>query len=67
MQNKYCTYRYYLDKKPDLDNCIKMIGDSLEGVFYTKDSLICEIYAAKLYCDPHHDKPRTEIKIEIMK
>lgn len=34
---------------PDIDNLIKFIGDSLNGVFWMDDKYVCEISAFKLY------------------
>ena len=39
----------YHVKKPDTDNLIKTVKDSLEGTFYKNDSQICEIKAMKMY------------------
>lgn len=49
----------YHTKKPDTDNLIKTVKDSLEGVFYNNDSQICEIKAMKIYSD----KPRVQINL----
>ena len=48
-------------KKPDIDNLIKYVLDSLSGHngFFLDDNQIYTIYAEKLYSD----KPRTEIMI----
>ncbi len=48
-------------KKPDIDNLIKYVLDSLSGQngFFLDDNQIYTIYAEKLYSD----KPRTEIVI----
>ncbi len=45
--------------RPDIDNLQKFIFDSLNGVFWSDDSQICEIVAYKLY----NEKPRTVIEI----
>ena len=50
-------------KRPDADNCIKMIGDAGNGVLWKDDAQICNIQVDKFY----HEiggKPRTEIEIE---
>ena len=49
----------YHIKKPDADNLIKTVKDSLEGTFYKNDSQICEIFAKKVYST----EPRTEFLI----
>lgn len=46
-------------KKPDLDNLFKFFSDSLNGVLWSDDSIICEIDASKVYSD----NPRTEIQV----
>ena len=45
--------------KPDLDNLIKFILDTLNGVIWVDDSLIVELVAGKYY----DEKPRTELYI----
>jgi Holliday junction resolvase RusA-like endonuclease len=51
---------HYHISKPDVDNLIKFIADSLNGVFFRDDSLICEISAKKVY----GEAPGTYIGIE---
>lgn len=46
-------------KKPDIDNVIKVVADSLNGIAYKDDTLIVEIYAIKHYSDD----PRIEVTI----
>jgi Holliday junction resolvase RusA-like endonuclease len=38
--------------KPDLDNYIKAISDSANGILFTDDALICELHAVKVYDEP---------------
>ena len=47
-------------KKPDIDNCIKAIADSINGLAYTDDSQIVSITAEKYYAEI----PRVEVEIE---
>ncbi|MEX2805022.1 RusA family crossover junction endodeoxyribonuclease [Streptococcus sp. H31] len=47
-------------KKPDLDNYIKALFDSANGILYQDDGQIAELYASKFYSI----KPRIELKIE---
>lgn len=37
--------------RPDIDNLVKAVKDSLNGVAYCDDSQICDIYATKKYGD----------------
>lgn len=45
--------------KPDIDNLVKLVGDSLNGIAYKDDSQIVEVMAVKKY-----GKPETIIHIE---
>lgn len=49
-----------VSKKADLDNYIKALFDSANGILYKDDGQIAEIYAAKVYSI----SPRIEIEIE---
>ncbi len=51
--------QHYHIKKPDCDNLLKTVKDSLEGVFYKNDSQICKVTMQKVYSD----KPRVEFKL----
>jgi len=55
----------WMKGKKDLDNLIKLVCDSLEGIFFTNDSLVCSIQAEKLYC-LENEQPRTVVGIEIL-
>lgn len=37
------------DAKPDLDNCMKLLGDALEGVLWVNDSRIVDLRLSKRY------------------
>jgi len=52
----------YHIKKPDLDNLIKTVKDSLEGTFYKNDSQICKVVAEKIYSDD----PRVEFELVVL-
>lgn len=47
-------------KKPDIDNVIKLIADSLNDIAYKDDTQIVEMQAMKFYSN----KPRVEVTIE---
>lgn len=47
-------------KKPDLDNIIKVIADSLNGIAYKDDAQVVEVVSSKFYSN----KPRVEVTIE---
>lgn len=46
-------------KKPDIDNLVKFVFDSLNCIFWRDDTQICVVKAYKQYSD----RPRTEIRI----
>jgi len=46
-------------KKPDVDNVIKSVADSLNGIAWRDDSQIVTVIASKWYSD----RPRVEIEI----
>lgn len=46
--------------KPDIDNLVKFVQDSLNGIFYKDDALIFSLHARKLYSE----NPRTVIIIK---
>ena len=48
------------NKKPDLDNIIKVIADSLNEIAYYDDSQIAELMCEKYYSDI----PRVEVEIK---
>jgi len=50
-------------KRPDIDNLLKFIADSLNGVFWRDDTLVCQV----LEMSKQYSKiPRTEIYIRIL-
>jgi len=49
----------YHIKKPDTDNLIKTVKDSLEGTFYHNDSQICKVIAEKIYSE----NPRVDVNL----
>ena len=51
---------FYKDTKPDIDNLVKFIFDTLNGVIWRDDALIVSLEASKRF----DDRPRTELYIE---
>jgi len=49
----------YHSGRPDLDNLVKFVQDSLNTIYYKDDALISQITAKKIYSE----SPRTEITI----
>ncbi|HCK3094151.1 RusA family crossover junction endodeoxyribonuclease [Clostridioides difficile] len=47
-------------KKPDIDNVVKIIADSLNEIAYKDDTQIVEVVASKYYSD----NPRVEVELE---
>lgn len=50
-KKKKALYSSGHNKKPDLDNLIKMILDRMSGIFYKDDNVIHEINARKEYAE----------------
>lgn len=51
IKNDMSNNRFFHMKKPDLDNLIKLIEDTMTGVVYMDDSQIAEIHAKKIYSE----------------
>lgn len=51
-----------VSKKADLDNYIKALFDSANGILFKDDGQIAEIYASKVYST----SPRIEFEIEVI-
>ena len=51
---------YWHTKTPDADNLAKFVCDSLNGVFWRDDSIVCDLTVTKAYSKV----PRTDITIE---
>ena len=56
---EYQSGRVRHDKKPDIDNCIKLILDCLDGIFFHGDQKVSLGACMKLY----HPEPKTIIFI----
>lgn len=51
---------YWHTGRPDIDNLLKLIMDSLNGIFWRDDAQICRIEARKIY----HEAPYVRMRIE---
>ena len=47
----------------DIDNLLKLLGDSMNKIVYEDDYQITEVNAKKVYCP---DNPRTEVTVDII-
>ena len=58
----YISERLWHVKKPDLDNLIKSLFDSISKseIVWSDDNIVCDLRAKKLYSP----NPRIEIEIE---
>ncbi len=56
--------RYYHSQKPDIDNLIKLVADSIQGQdrFIIDDAMVCSVRASKMWIG-EGEKPRTEVNI----
>lgn len=52
----------YPDSKPDLDNCIKLVCDALNGIVWKDDCQVVDIAASKAWAPA--TGPYTDIRIE---
>ena len=48
----------YVKKRPDIDNLLKFVFDSCNGLIWKDDSIICEVQSRKIYTE----KPFVEIE-----
>ena len=62
LYSKYISERLEHVKKPDLDNLIKSLFDSISKseIVWSDDNIVCDLRARKLYSP----NPRIEIEIE---
>ena len=58
-----CVDIYRPARKGDLDNCLKVLLDSLSGVVWVDDSQIVEIVAKRF---EGKERPRAELRIEFI-
>ncbi|MDD6796479.1 MAG: RusA family crossover junction endodeoxyribonuclease, partial [Clostridiaceae bacterium] len=54
----------YPQKKPDIDNCIKVILDALNGIAYEDDKQVVQVIAVKKWTE---DIERVEFSLEEIK
>lgn len=59
LPKKHRELSYHI-KKPDLDNLVKLVLDSMNGIFFKDDSQVFRISAAKW----NHSVSKTEIQIQ---
>lgn len=50
-----------MNKKPDADNCVKLVNDAGNKILWNDDAEIVSLYIKKMYCKDGN--PRTEIEI----
>ena len=50
-------------QKPDLDNCVKLVLDAVEGILYERDQDIVSLIARKDRA-PHGERARIEIQVQ---
>ena len=43
----------FVTKTPDIDNCVKLVLDALQGIICSNDSEVCEVNATKLFDHTH--------------
>ncbi len=48
--------------RPDLDNCLKLVKDAMNGIFYHDDSQICKVVTEKYYSN----NPRIEVGMDVI-
>ena len=54
------TAPFYVEKRPDIDNLVKLVTDAMNGVFFRDDSQIVVLLAVKMYSD----QPNVHIYLE---
>ena len=52
----------YVLKRPDIDNCLKFILDSLQPGVIIDDKLVVEVKIVKKWCN-HKDEEKTEVEL----
>lgn len=52
----------FVTGKPDLDNCVKLICDALNGVVWHDDKQVVALYAQKAWAD--YTGPATDVSVE---
>lgn len=60
---KRTKFGYWPAVRPDLDNFIKAIMDSGNGLLWKDDALICSLFCTKVYAP---EFPRIKVKIETL-
>ena len=52
----------YILKRPDIDNCLKFILDSLQPDVIIDDKLVVEVKIVKKWCN-HKDEEKTKVEL----
>ena len=52
----------YVLKRPDIDNCLKFILDSLQPGVIIDDKLVVEVKIVKMWCN-HKDEEKTKVEL----
>jgi len=51
----------YVTGKPDIDNVVKLLGDSLNGIAWGDDSQLCELHFRRTYSNGSGESTRVRI------
>ena len=49
MRAEACNQQIFPTAKPDLDNCVKLVADALNGIAWLDDSQVVQVIATKLF------------------
>lgn len=52
--------------RPDVDNYAKLVMDALNGILWRDDSLVCRLFAEKVYCNESNPHPGFRISAHAM-
>ena len=60
---KKSKFGYWPAVRPDLDNYIKAVMDSANGILWKDDALICALFCTKVYAP---DQPKIRVTIDTL-